>query len=289
MEQTDKPRVYFLHGLLGTAYAHFSEQIQRWGDRYELVPVDLPGHGKCRLDAADDYLDQALDYVVALLEKFGAGRLVAASHLGAPVAVRCAEARPDLVESLVLTGFAPDAEREPFLRMLAGFQLLGEDRADLAEEYDRLHGPRWRRTIAAFAGHTERAFAELVRVDAARLGALGVPVALVNGTFKSAEQSAAERASGFGPLVTGRVIDGAGHIASHDAPEEFCVAAEEFWTTVALRALLQETDVRRPLDSLETVVVRTHLTSAGLAPGEPPNPNTIEGWGAWAVRRSPVS
>ena len=287
--QNGKPRVYFLHGLLGTAYAHFSAQIQEWGQEFDLVPVDLPGHGKCRLDAGDDYLDQALDYVVALVERFGPGRLVAASHLGSPIAVRCAERRPDLVESLVLTGFAPDAERETFLRMLAGFQQLGADRADLAAEYDQLHGPRWRRTIAAFADHAGRAFDDRVRVDGSRLGALGVPVALVNGTFKSVEQTAAERAGQYGPLVTGRVIDGAGHIASHDAPAEFSAAAREFWLTVTLRALVQESDVRRPLDSLETVVVRTHLTSMGLAPGEPPNPNTIEGWGAWAVRRSLVS
>lgn len=285
----DQPRVYLLHGLLGTAYAHFSAQIQAWGDRYRVVPVDLPGHGKCRLDASDDYFDQALDYVVALVERFGPGRLVAASHLGAPIAIRCAEARPDLVESLVLTGFAPDAERGTFLRMLAGFQQLGDDRADLAAEYDQLHGPRWRRTIAAFAGHAERDFADRVRIDSARLGAAPVPVALVNGTFKSVEQSAAERAAEFGPLVTGRVIEGAGHIASHDAPAAFTAAAEEFWLTVTLRSLLQESDVRRPLDSLEAVVVRTHLTGIGLSPGGPPNPNTIEGWGAWAVRHSLVS
>ena len=87
----DTPRVYFLHGLLGTAYAHFGNQIQAWADICELVPVDLPGHGKCKLDAGEDYLDQTLDYVLALLRRFGGGRLVAASHLGGPIAIRCAE------------------------------------------------------------------------------------------------------------------------------------------------------------------------------------------------------
>jgi hypothetical protein len=62
-----------------------------------------------------------------------------------------------------------------------------------------------------------------------------------------------------------------------------------------LADLLQETDPDRPLDSLETVVVLSFLRGRGLVPAgfrpEPgeDRPRTIEGWVAWAARRSLAS
>jgi hypothetical protein len=55
--------------------------------------------------------------------------------------------------------------------------------------------------------------------------------------------------------------------------------------------LLQETDPHRCLDSLETVVVRTHLNQFGLAtePAAASRPLTIEGWVTWAARHLPDS
>jgi pimeloyl-ACP methyl ester carboxylesterase len=96
------PIVYVLHGLLGTAYGHFSHQIRAWEGRYRVVPVDLPGHGRCPLDAGEEYLDQAYEYLSALVTRFGPGRVVAASYLGSPLAVRCAEE--------MLTGGTYDAQ-----------------------------------------------------------------------------------------------------------------------------------------------------------------------------------
>lgn len=279
--------VYVLHGLLGTAYGHFGHQIRAWRDRHQVVPVDLPGHGRCPLDAGERYLDQAYGYVRALVSRFGAGRVVAASYLGGPVAVRLAEEHPELVSSLVLTGFAPDLDRETFLRLLAGFPRVVESSPELAAEYDRLHAPRWRRTLAAFGA----AAGPAGPVGGARLGALAAEVLLVNGSHKSVEREAAERARECGPRVRGRVLDGAGHIASHDAPEAFTRAVDEFWLRADLGELLQERDTGRSLDSLETVTVVTYLKGMGLAPDDamPDHPTTIEGWGAWAAQRSLVS
>lgn len=228
--QADQPPVYLLHGLLGTGYGHFSGQIRAWEGRYRVVPVDLPGHGRCRLDADPDYLDTALDYVTSVIERFGApARLVAASYLGGPLAVRCATARPDLVESLVLTGFAPGLRRDVFVTLLAGFGPLVDRDPALVAEYDRLHGARWRATLAAFTAHVERAYEETALVRPEALAALDTDTLLINGTLKSVELAAARDAGRFGPRVHGHVIDGAGHIASHDAPDEFNSAVEAFW------------------------------------------------------------
>jgi pimeloyl-ACP methyl ester carboxylesterase len=190
----DEPPVYLLHGLLGTAYGHFGSQITAWSGRRRVVPVDLPGHGRCGLDAGPNYLDTALEYVTALVDRFGPGHLIAASHLGGPLAVRLAEARPELVATVVLTGFVPGVDETSFVRLLDSFGVLAEQNPELAAEYDRLHTPRWRATLAEFTRHVGAAFTTRARVRPERLGALSCDVLLVNGTLKSAEREAAEAA-----------------------------------------------------------------------------------------------
>ena len=56
--------------------------------------------------------------------------------------------------------------------------------------------------------------------------------------------------------------------------------------------VLQETDLRRPLDSLDTTVVLAYLIRHGLRYPEDQMdrcPRTIEGWLTWADRPSPAS
>ncbi|MFI5931970.1 alpha/beta fold hydrolase [Actinoplanes sp. NPDC051494] len=221
--------VYLLHGLLGTAYGHFGAQIQAWQDDHRVIPVDLPGHGRCRLDAGPGYLDTALGYVLAIVERFGPGRLVAASYLGGPLAVRTATARPDLVRSLVLTGFAPGLDRDVFLTLLAGFGRLADADTALKAEYERLHGPRWRDTLTRFTEHAGHDYEHTALVRPGDLATLDTDTLLLNGTLKSVERLAAGDTRRLGPRVHGHVITGAGHIASHDAPQDFNQAVEAFW------------------------------------------------------------
>jgi hypothetical protein len=58
-----------------------------------------------------------------------------------------------------------------------------------------------------------------------------------------------------------------------------------------LTTLLQETDPHRRLDSLESVVVRTHLRQYGMETDPPATgrPTTIEGWVTWVAERSSAS
>jgi pimeloyl-ACP methyl ester carboxylesterase len=227
--------VFVLHGLLGTAYGHFGRLIGDWSSRGDVVPIDLPGHGRCRLDAGPDYLNTAYRYLEAVVEKFGPGHLVAASYLGGPLAVRCARQRPDLVESLVLTGFAPGLPREVFLTWLGGFRTLADQNPALAGEYDRLHTGRWRATLLAYGADARAAYEDRILVKPASLGALAAPVLLANGSLKSVERQAAERAPGLGPRVRGVVIEGAGHLAGHDCPDAFGRAVDDFWVRTPAR------------------------------------------------------
>lgn len=60
-----------------------------------------------------------------------------------------------------------------------------------------------------------------------------------------------------------------------------------------LEYLLQETDHRRPLDSLECVTVQAYLTGKGFpvaaGGGAAERPLTIEGWVEWVVHCSSTS
>jgi pimeloyl-ACP methyl ester carboxylesterase len=220
--------VYLLHGLLGTAYAHFGAQIRAWRPRHRVIPLDLPGHGRCPLDADGAYLDRAGDYVTTVLARFGPGRVVAASYLGGPIAIHVAATRPDLVSSLVLTGFVPGLEQQAFLRMLGGFHVLAAEQPELAAEYERLHGARWKDTLSAYGEDCARQ-PDRVLPGPDVLAGLRVRTHLVNGSHKTAERDAARTAAAIGPRVSGVVIDGAGHIAAHDAPAAFTAAVEAFW------------------------------------------------------------
>lgn len=227
----DETPVYLVHGLLGTGYGHFGRQISAWRTRYRVIPVDLPGHGRCPLDAEEDYYDGALRHLVALLDRFGPGRVVGASYLGGPLAFRAAATRPDLVSSVVLTGFVPDMAKDAFLGLIAGFDRLAADQPALAAEYERLHTARWKQTLAAVTGHVGRDFERTALVRSEDLVSLGTPALLLNGSLKSAERAAAERADGLGRRLRGQVVEGAGHLVGYDRPEAFNEAVEAFWQT----------------------------------------------------------
>jgi pimeloyl-ACP methyl ester carboxylesterase len=225
-----RPVVYVLHGLLGTAYGHFGAQIIRWADQLCVVPVDLPGHGRCPLDANVEYCSHAADYLGAIVQRFGAGRLVAASYLGSPLAMKYAMQHPDLVDSVVLTGFAPGLDRQVFLTWLSGFQQLAARNPELTSEYDRLHSSRWRETLRCFSRDVERCYEQRALVRPNDLCDLDFDLLIVNGSRKSVERDAAARASALGRRVQGQVIEGAGHIASHDAPDKFMATVATFWS-----------------------------------------------------------
>ena len=140
--------VYLLHGLLETSVTQYSRVLPLWKQAFTVVPLDLPGHGRCRVDASDAYFDAAIAYCIAILERFGSGHIVGSSYLGGPVAVRVALARPDLVNSLTLSGFAPNITQAVFVTWLESFGHLAETNAELVRWYEARHG-LWRQTFLA--------------------------------------------------------------------------------------------------------------------------------------------
>jgi pimeloyl-ACP methyl ester carboxylesterase len=233
----DRPRrpvVYFLHGLLQTAHHHFGPQLRAWKDEMTLVPVDLPGHGRCRVDAQSDYMAHAVEYTLAVMKRFGAGHVLAASYLGGPIGVRCALERSDLVESLVLTGFVHDVPHEIFGAWLDGFGRVAAEQPTLAAWYEQTHGARWRDTFAAYADDVRHRYCERVAVTTGMLGALSTPTLIANGSAKSNERATALAAPQLGSAIRGHIIEDAGHVPATDRPDELNAVVRAFWKEIAV-------------------------------------------------------
>lgn len=221
--------LYLLHGLLKTATGQFAGQLSAWKREMTPIPIDLPGHGRCRIDAHPNYIATSIRYSLAVMDRVGAGHLIAASYLGGPVAVRCAEARPDLVRSLVLTGFVPDVPGDVFSVWIASFSQVAAENPELVKWYERQHGSRWSNTLAAYTADARERYSSGVGITGKAIGALSCPTLILNGSFKSNERRAALEAAHLGPRVRGQVIDEAGHIPSQDRPGQFLAIVREFW------------------------------------------------------------
>jgi pimeloyl-ACP methyl ester carboxylesterase len=226
--------LYFLHGLLSSAHYHFAPQVEAWKEEFTIIPVDLPGHGNCQLDAQPRYFATALRYTLGIMNRFGPGHVVAASMLGGPVAVRCALERHDLVSSLVLTGFVPGVPQDVFALWLDGFKRLAAENPHLAQWYEQMHGARWRKTLEQFENDVQNRYSEDICVTSSMLRQLQPPTLIANGSLKSNERDTALNAAQLGPAIRGQLIEGAGHIPSRDCPQEFNAAIRAFWKEIAV-------------------------------------------------------
>lgn len=234
MTKNPQPVLYFLHGLLSSAHYHFAPQIEAWKAKCTIIPIDLPGHGHCQMDAPPRYFATTLRYTMGIMKRFGPGHVFAASMLGGPLAVRCALERPDLVKSLVLAGFVPDVPQEVFALWLDGFKRLAAENPHLAQWYEQMHGARWRQTLEQFEKDVQGHYSEDVCVTGPMLHQLQTPVLIANGSLKSNERDTALNAARFGPAIRGRVIEGAGHIPSRDCPEAFNAGVRAFWEEITV-------------------------------------------------------
>jgi pimeloyl-ACP methyl ester carboxylesterase len=221
--------VYLLHGLLATGYAHFAGLIQRWRQTHRVVPLDLPGHGRCPQDASRPYYQGCLEYLLAQIAELGPGHLVGASYLGGSVALRAALVAPQSVRSLVLTGYVPEAPHAVVNRWTESFLGLTARDPELVEHYQRLHGARWRQTLETVLAEIREAYPTAVAVTREQLGGLRVPTLLLNGSLKSDERAAAAALPSLSPQLDAGLVPGAGHIPSHEQPELFGTMVEHFW------------------------------------------------------------
>jgi 2-succinyl-6-hydroxy-2,4-cyclohexadiene-1-carboxylate synthase len=233
-------RVVLVHG--------FTQTLAAWGPvgerlvgRWQVVRVDLPGHGGSggvRVGFAE---------AAGLLGEAGGPGVYCGYSLGGRLCLRLALDRPDLVRGLVLVGASPGiadpgarAERRVADEALAG----RIEREGVAAFLDRwLAGPLFATLPAAAAGRADRlantaeglAYA-LRRLGTGaqeplwdRLATLQPPTLLVAGALDAKFTAiATDMAAAIGPRARVALVPGAGHAVHLERPAELAALVEDF-------------------------------------------------------------
>ncbi|WP_026831393.1 alpha/beta fold hydrolase [Exiguobacterium antarcticum] len=213
-------RIYFLHGFMGTGKTHFDQQTVHFEQDYDVILMDLPGHGTSPNDAAVDYVDQAVHHVIEHMRRTGPGYLVGLS-LGASLAIQVALAEPTLVDGIILTGYTPSVPAEltdVMVQQYDYFLDIEQHEPLIAAQFAALHGERWQRTMQRVLHQMTFRYPTL---SAETLQGLHVPVYILNGTEQAHEVAGAELIKEAYPTAVIDLIPGAGHTANLDQPKLF--------------------------------------------------------------------
>lgn len=241
--------VVLLHGFMGRA-ADWEPVAQRLGERWRVIGMDLPGHGRSvGLPDACYTLSGAVEAVAATLDALGVSRTALVGYsMGGRVAYHVAMATPGRLSALVVESAHPGLGSEPARRerrrmdALRAGQIATDPRGFLEQWYTapffggvaddpavraaliehRLRGAsdEWGRALVGLGTGTQEPVGE-------RLGSLGVPTLLVTGErddrYITLLAALASR-TGF-PL---HVEPGAGHAVHVERPGAFAAVVASF-------------------------------------------------------------
>lgn len=231
------PRLALVHG--------FTQSGRAWGaaadslaDRYQVVALDAPGHGRSSSVVAD--LPGGADLMAEAVSAHGGPAAWLGYSMGGRFALHVAMRHPRLVEKLVLVSTTaglddPDeraarresdlalADRveaegiEPFLRWWLAQPLFATLPSSQAEIETRLEG-----TAAGLADSLRRAGTGAQDPLWDRLSSLGMPVLIVAGQLDTKFRTLAERLhEAIGTNSSVALIEGAGHACHLEKPDEF--------------------------------------------------------------------
>jgi 2-succinyl-6-hydroxy-2,4-cyclohexadiene-1-carboxylate synthase len=233
-------RVVLVHGFTQTL-ASWAPVGERLGRRWEVVRVDLPGHG------GSGRVRVGFEEAAGLVGEAGGVGAYVGYSLGGRVCLRLALDRPDLVPALVLLGASPGiagaagrAERRAADEALAG-QLEREGVAAFVDRW--LAGPLFATLPAGVAGRAGRlantpeglAYA-LRRLGTGaqeplwdRLAGLRPPTLLVAGALDAKFAAVArEMAAAIGSAARVELVPGAGHAVHLERPDETAALVAAF-------------------------------------------------------------
>ena len=238
-------RVALVHGFTQTSasWGPVAERLARW---FEVVPVDLPGHGgsgAVRVGFAE---------AAGLVGKAGGPAAYLGYSLGGRLCLRLALDRPDLVRALVLIGGSPGiadaggrAERRAADERLAR-RIERDGVAAFLDDW--LAGPLFATLPEEAAGREERLANTAEGLASAlrrlgtgaqeplwdRLGQLRPPALLVAGERDPKfARIAMEMAAAIGPAAQVALVPGAGHAAHLERPAATAAVIEEFLARLA--------------------------------------------------------
>lgn len=237
--------VLLVHGFGGDANGWGFVQ-QALSSQFDVIALDLPGHGNSGKSIADGSLHGFAGFVLAFLDTLRLARVHIVAHsMGGGIALALANAHPERIGSLTLLaplglgeeintdylkGFVTSRRRrelEAALRMLfADESLVTPSLAEEIIRFKRLDGAQ-----AAL----ETLFAHLVRDDRqielfrSRLNALRVPISVVWGRRDRIIPDS--HASGLPTAIRVERIESVGHMPHLEAAEQVIRIVRETITT----------------------------------------------------------
>lgn len=237
----DKPPLVLVHGYSGSM-RWFDGLVPLLESDYRILRVDLLGHGESAKPPSGYAITAQARHVIETLDRAGVNGATFVGHsMGAAVCTAVAEARPGLVERLVLLDEGPDNSfgAMPLLVRLGFVPVLGElmhrlsadplvrdgygdafaKDFDIPEHVVRDFRDMTYTSYKASAGEEDAYLAE-ERLDE-RLRRLGIPLAAAFGEedrfFRADECAEAFRKV---PGARVEVIAGVGHSPNVERPEE---------------------------------------------------------------------
>jgi 2-succinyl-6-hydroxy-2,4-cyclohexadiene-1-carboxylate synthase len=233
-------RLVLVHGFTQTGRS-WSKIVAGLAHDYEVVLVDLPGHGDSS-ELGGDLVDTA-----ELLGAVGGRATYVGYSMGGRVCLHLALAHPELVERLVVLGATGglDSEAERAERRHADEQLaqdieaLGVERflerwlanplfARLPDDPEAL-AERHRNTAAGLASSLRATGTGTQQPLWSRLDSLQMPVLAMAGEYDAKFRALADRlVDSIGPNASVSVVADAGHAAHLEQPDAFVTNLRTF-------------------------------------------------------------
>ena len=220
-------KIYMLHGFMGTARTHFSNQIAYFEDRYELVLLDLPGHGDSTTEPSYNYIDDTLHYLYSIIEEKGEGYILGLS-LGASLAIHIALRKPELVKGVILTGYSPhipEELNEIMEKQNDYFLHIEENDEEIAQHFLQMHGGKWKETIQRVLHTMTYHYPAVTNED---LQSLTRPILVLNGSHDVHEVESVAYIKKSNPEIEVGLLPNAGHTANIDEPDGFNSTVQKF-------------------------------------------------------------
>lgn len=231
-----------LAGSLGTDLMMWDGVMARLADDHHVVAVDLPGHGRSRHVAASTHLPDLAAALLDALDVAGGppGHLVGCS-LGAMAAMQLAVEYPDVVSSLTLTCTSahlgvPDAWHDRAARVReGGMAAVAPQVVDRWFPATKHHDPelvaRCRAMLLATDPEAYATYCELLAAFDLRpnLPRIACPTLVVAGKVDAATplEHSERLAAAIGDAATLRAVQGGGHLAPAELPDEVATLARQ--------------------------------------------------------------
>ena len=235
--------VLLIHGL-GSSGRDWEKQIEFFASRYQLITVDIRGHGRSSKPPGPYSVDLFAEDVVRLLETLGVGPVhVVGISMGGMIGLQLAVSWPEVVRSLVVVNSDPELVVRTFqdrmqvwrrflIVRLLGMRKMGEVLSQRLFPEPGQEGLR-EMLVERWAENDKRAYREALRAlvgwsVADQIGHIGCPTLVVSADQDNTPVAAREAYVGQIPSARLVVIENAHHAVTVERPEEFNAVLDEF-------------------------------------------------------------